>query len=262
MRGIVACEALYYLVERFAGDAPVRYVPAELHEFPVNVPLETDIADQVQAAVDELDGSGVDAIVVSYATTGGGLVGVRSRETPLVVSRQADCTSMVLPDGRNAFGENKATGTLYLTRGWIDCGVDSYKLYKAYRGEVDDLSERFDAAKRDHPSLRNAWSEGERFGRAATRSPSPATIDRFFHSIVRYYDTVALVDTGDFLDFHYDYAEAVTAFIERLRREHGDGRPVDLQTIEGVTERFQQLVAGDVTGSKAVDSYEPGEPIR
>lgn len=264
MRGIVACEALYPLVERFAGDDPVRYIPAELHEFPINVPLDTDIGDRVQAAVDELDGSGVDTIAVSYARAGGGLVGVRSRETPLLVSRRADCTSMVLPDSRNAYGENKATRTLYLTRGWIDCGVDSYKLYKAYRGELDEIRKRFETAKRDHPSLRVTWSEGERFSRAASRSRSPSTdtIDRFFHSIVRYYDTVALVDTGDFLDLHHEYAKAVTAFIERLRREYGSASQVGLQTVEGVTERFQQLVAGDVTGSDSVDRYGPDEPIR
>lgn len=261
MIGIVACEALYPLVERFASDAPVRYIAAELHEFPINVPLDDDITDRVQAAVDDLSGTGLDAIAVSYARAGDGLVGVSSSDTPLLVSRLADCTSTLLPDRPTAYGETKAPGTLYLTRGWIDCGIDSYKLYMAYNGEIEALRRRFEAARNDHPSLRVTWPDGERFARAVDRSrtPSPSSIDRFFHSVVRHYDTVALVDTDDLLDLHHEYAETVRDFIERLRREHGTEGDVELERIEGVTDRFRSLVTGE--GAEFVDRYDPGDPI-
>lgn len=263
MRGVVACEALYPLVERFAPEAPVRYVPAELHEFPINVPLDTAIADRVQAAVDDLEGGGPDRIVLSYARTGSGVTGVRSRQAQLVVSRLADCTSTVLPGGDNEYGENKDSGTLYLPRGWIDCGVDSFKLYAAYRGEMDRLVERFDKARTAHPTLRVTWQDGERFARAAARdrTPSPDAVDRFFHSVVQYYDTVALVDTGDLYDVHRDYAERVRDFIQRLRREFGSGRTVELVTLEGRTDRFESLLTADDPDPELAEIFEPGAAI-
>lgn len=254
MRGIVACEALYNLVERFCPDAAVRYVPAELHEFPVNVPLEGAIADRVQAAIDELDEldeQSLDAIVVSYATSGPGEWEL-SASTPLVVSDAADCVSTVLPERENEYGENKAPNTLYLTRGWIDCGVDCYKLYRAYRGDVDALVGDFEEAAARHSDLRYSWYRGDRFERAVDRlaAASEGIADEFFHSVVRYYDRVVLVDTGDLYEFHHDYAGHVRWFVERLRREYGDGGgggdvEVQLTVTDGQTYRFEALLAGE-----------------
>lgn len=263
MRGVVACEALYPLLERLGGEAPIRYIPAELHEFPLNVPVDTAIAERVQGAVDALDGLGLDAIVVTYATAGEGLVGVRSRDTPLAVWRLVDCTSAVLPGEGGTFGENKAQRTLYLPRGWIDCGVDSYKLYKAYRGETAELEALFEQAKKAHPSLRITWADGDRFERTTVRfgDVSPDTVDRFFHSVVRYYDTVALVDTDDFYDLHYEYASTVRDFIARLRKNHGSGRDVGLTTIEGQTDRVESLLTGDLSDTELVETYQPGAPV-
>lgn len=247
MRGIVACEALYHLVERFAPDAEVRYVPAELHEFPVNVPLEAAIADRVQAAIDDLDDPSLDRLVVSYATNDSVRAGLSAAHAPLVVSEAPDCTSMVLPDRETEYGEDKAPGTLYLTRGWIDCGVDSYKLYAAYRGEVDDLVTAFEEAADRHPDMRHSWRRGERFERAVDRG-GPAdrgTADAFFGSVVQYYERVALVDTGDLYEFHHEYADRVRGFVERLQRQRGDESGVELTHTAGDTARFEALLQGD-----------------
>jgi len=261
MRGVVACEALYPLVERFAPDAPVRYIPAELHEFPVNVPVDAAIGDRVQAAVDDLDDPGLEAIVLSYAASGDGLIGIATEHVPLLVSRAADCTSTVLPGDENEYGENKASGTLYLTRGWMDCGVDSYKLYTAYRGDTDELIDRFEAARYDHPSLRVTWPDGDRFHRAQQSHPtSSESLDRFFHSVVQYYDRVTVVDTGDLFPVHHDYAEAVRTFIERLRREFGTGERVDLSIVEGRTDRIETVLTGRIVESTVATLLDPGEP--
>mgnify|MGYP006286686977 CR=1 FL=1 len=260
MRGVVACEALYPLVERFVPEAPVRYIPAELHEFPVNVPVDGAIGDRVQAAVDDLDDPALEAIALSYSTTGAGLHGIRSQHVPLVVSRVDDCTAMVLPQKENTNGENKAAGTFYLTRGWMDCGVDSYKLYKAYRGEIDDLIDLFESARNADPILRVSWPDGDRFQRARQTTPaSPGTLDRFFHSVVQYYDRVTLVDTGDLHPVHHDYAEAVRSFIERLHREFGSGEGVELSRIDGRTDRIETLLTGGVEESTVATVLKPGE---
>lgn len=250
MRGIVACEALYHLVERFSPDAEVRYIPAELHEFPVNVPLEAAIGDRVQAAIDELDEPSRDVIVVSYAMTDAGRRQLTAQHVPLVVSEEADCTSTVLPTATGEYGENKETSTLYLTRGWIDCGVDSYKLYRAYRGDLDDLLSEFEAAADRYSDLQYTWHRGERFERAADRQV-PASSDpaeSFFRSVVAYFDCVALVDTGDLYEVHHEYAERVRRFVEDLRQS-GDSRgPVELTVVEGQTDRMAELLETRVSG--------------
>lgn len=243
MPGIVACEALYNLVERFAPDAPVRYVPAELHEFPVNVPLEEEIGRRVQAAIDELDGPGVETVVVSYAMADATREGLTTEHAALRVAADADCVSTVLPDRDGAYGENKAPHTWYLTRGWIDCGVDGYKLYRAYRGDLEALLGTFETAAADHPDLRVGWPDGDRFARAVDR-PTPVPdqrLDAFFGEIVGYYDRIVLVDTGDLLPIHHEYAERVREFVAGQRAPEAEA--VELAVTDAHTDRFEALLS-------------------
>lgn len=248
MPGVVACEALYNLVERVDLGGPVRYVPAELHEFPVNVPLTDAIHTRIQAAIDELDTPSRDTIVVSYAL-GDAATPLSTTHASLVVSPAPDCISTVLPEGTDTFGENKAPGTLYLTRGWIDCGVDSYKLYRAYREDLDGLLEAFATATARHADLRYTWHQGERFERALDRSaPASADLaDDFFRSVVEHYDRVVLVDTGDLYEFHHDYAEQCRRFVERLKQDSDRGGDVSLAVVDGETEPFRALLEGTTT---------------
>jgi len=247
MRAVVACEGLYNLVERFAPDAQVRYLPAELHEFPVNVPLEETIVQRVQTAIEALDGPATDAIVVSYGMAGADRATLSSRHAELVIAEPADCVSTVLPAEGGSYGERIAAGTLYLTRGWIDCGVDSYKLYRAYRDDVDELLEDFETAAADHRDMRVRWHRGDRFERAVERRsvPSKGTLDDFFRSVVQYFERVVLVDTGDLHEFHHEYAERVRGFVERLRPGTATEEGVDLTVIEGDTGGFRDLLHAD-----------------
>lgn len=244
MQGVVACEALYNLIERLAPAATIRYIPAELHEFPINVPLESDIHDRVQDAVSELVEAGCEPIVVSYAMDQETRTSLRSMDAEVVVSDEADCISTVLPQDYAQSGEKKAPRSLYLTRGWIDCGVDGYKLYRAYRDDLDDLLESFEEAAARHDDLRVSWHTGDRFNRAHTeqRGVSRELIDGFFYEIVKYYDRVVLVDTGDLYEFHHSYAEAVRAFISGLRQDQGDGEPITLTTIEAELSGIRSLL--------------------
>ncbi len=246
MQGVVACEALYNLIERMAPAATIRYIPAELHEFPVNVPVESDIRDRVHAAVTGLVDAGCDPIVVSYAMNPDTKRHLRSMDDAVVVSDAADCISTVLPEGSSHFGENKSPHSLYLTRGWIDCGVDGYKLYRAYRDDLDDLLHSFDEAAARHDDLRVTWHTGDRFNQARLNrlGTSDELVDRFFHEVVAYYDRVVLVDTGDLYAVHRNYAESVRSFIARLRQAEGDGDSVTLTTLETDMSGLRSLLEG------------------
>lgn len=267
--GVVACEELYSEVERLAPDAAVRYVPQELHEFPVNVPVEADIRSALQGAVDDLDGPDLERLVLVYANSGGGLAGVRTTHAPLVVSRVDDGVSLFTPETEpSAMGEAKAAGTYYLTRGLVDCGVDSYKLYRAYRNDLADLEARFERASAAHPDLRVTWGDGDRFAAAVERGRelAPELVERFFHDVLGYYERVRLLDTGALYDLHHEYAATVRAFVERLSAEHGDGHDVDLSVVDGDLALLSRLLTVDptdqtVADDEYVDVYDPGEPV-
>lgn len=262
--GVVACESLYSQIERLVPGATVRYVSPTRHEFPTNVPDDEAIAAHLQAHVDDLDDPSLDRIVVSYANSSDGLTGLRSTHAPLVVSRADDCTSALLAGPPGEWGERKAFGTYYLTRGWIDCAVDSYKLYRGYLGESEALRREFDRAADAHPDMRVTWAESDAFQRAIEKgqTASPGAVDRFFHEIVQYYETIALVDTGDLYECHHDYADRFRSFVERLARTHGDERSVKLDVVDGDDQFLRALLtADDHAQAERIDVYPPGAPV-
>jgi len=260
--GVVACETLYPDVESLVPDAEVRYVPQEYHEFPISVPRDAEIADRVQDCVDALDGPDRDRIVVLYARTSDGLEGVSSTHAPLVVSRVDDCISVFTRRlGTTTTGEAKERGSYYLTRGWIDCGVDCYKLYKAYLGEESDLLAEFERREDDR---RVTWNDGDRYRRAVERgrSTSERTVGRFFHRIVGHYERVVLLDTGHLGTFDHEYAETFRSFVERLKAERGDGESVELSAVEGDRSVLATILGEDAHESEFVDVYPPGTAVQ
>lgn len=239
MIGVVACEALYNEVARLRPNAAVRYVPQELHEFPVNVPHETDVQGRLQAAIDGLEGgekSELDRIVVLYANSSADVAALQSTRVPLVAAGIEDCVSALLDRSVSpTTGEAKARGVYYLTRGTIDCGIDGYKLHEAYRGELDPLLARFEAARESHPDLRVAWPDGELFRTVAERGRelSLELLGDVFYDLLGGFERVELVDTGDLYDIHREYAESFRSFIEQLSDAHGDGHEVEIALVDG-----------------------------
>ncbi|WP_327053952.1 DUF1638 domain-containing protein [Halomicrococcus gelatinilyticus] len=266
MIGVVACEALYNVIERHAPEATVRYVPPDRHEFPVNVPDETAVSRVLQRRIEAVDDPSLDRIVVAYADDGENLTGLRSGHAPLVVARSADCLSTFLPESGSGVGsERKEFGTYYLSRGWIDCAVDSYKLHCAYVGGERDLVDRFGRAESSHDDLRFTWNEGKLYERAldAQERVTGDQVGRFVHRIVQYYDTVTLLDTGDLYPLHHEYAERFRAFLERLSRDHGDGHEVELTVTDADDAALGALLSSDPdeVESGRGERYPPGTPV-
>lgn len=285
--GVVACSTLYPEVQARRPEADVRYVPQEYHEFPVSDPLDDEIRGRVGAAVDDLDTPDRNRIVLLYATTSDGLVGVRTEHATLVVSTAGDCITTFLgggdapapddddapapgdghapsPDDGDApapnDGDAKTFGTYYLTRGWVDAAVDAYKLYRAYRGEERDLVDWFERAGGDRWVT---WADGERYRQAVEqgREMDAGTVDRFFHEVVQYYDRVVLLDTGHLHEFDREYADRFRGFVEDLRGEHGDGGSVALEVVDADPTVLEELLGDEPAVSTFADVYEPGNPV-
>ncbi|MEA5385741.1 hypothetical protein VB773_06445 [Haloarculaceae archaeon H-GB2-1] len=183
-----------------------------------------------------------------------------------MVSKADDCISSFIYRTEDwSMGEPKEFGTYYLSRGWIDCGVDSYKLWTAYRGEDDDLRDRFEAAADEHPDMRVTWADGGLFATALEkRDLDGEQAGRFFHKVLEYFRRVKLVDNDNLHDFHHEYAESFRAFVERLSAAHGDGHEVTLDVIDGDLHLLRTLLTTSVDGepdSEFVEVYEPGIPV-
>lgn len=241
--GVIACSALYPDIERFAPVADIHYVPQELHEFPANVPDEHAIRSAIQSAIDSLDTAERDRIYLYYANSSS-LGPFTTAHASIIHAPVIDCIDVLLDrpiDERT--GETKTPETYYHSRGTIDSGVDAYKLYTAYTGEVDELIEWFHRARALNPDLRITWPEGERFKETAERGRlRPATgIDQVFSEIVGGFNRVCLIDTGSLTEFHLEYANRFCRFLESLPDGRDESRSVALTHIDGDISLFEAL---------------------
>lgn len=263
MRGIIACETLYAEIEQLAPDAAVRYLPHDLHEFPLNVPDEREMGTYLADAIASLESAGVSSITVLFAGLDG-LPGIRTESVPLVVSLVEDCVSTFrYRDSVGDTGEVKAPGVYYLTRGHIDRAVDGHKLYMAYRDNTDELLARFASAAEDHPDLRTDWAESRLYRDARERGGgmTAEAVDRFFASMFGYYDTVELLDIGLLYDLHRWYGTRFQAFLSDVAHEGHE--TAEFRITEGDLGLLETLITGGgiPEPSPHIAVFEAGEPV-
>ena len=260
MNGIVACETLYSDLPRIDPDAEIRYVPQWYHEFPIHTPESATAHELLQERIDALEAQGVDRVTVLYHDPDA-LEGLRTETVPLHVYRGGDCIEIHLSNPPTGPGEERKNGgTYYLTRGWIDVGVDSYKVYHAYAGRLDELAERFDEAERADSEMRTSWLDSEKIERAAARAESmrtdPAALLR---TVMDAYRHVVLIDTGRLTPFHHEYAASFRDFLAEVIPEEGP-REVDLTVIDGDLERLRTILETPESAS-GVLTLSPGTPV-
>lgn len=260
MNGIVACETLYPELPRVAPDAEVVYVPQWFHEFPIHTPESERAHESLQDGIDTLEEQGVDQVTVIYQDSDA-LEGLQTEMVPLSVYQGRDCIEMYLDDNPTGpGGERKEAGTYYLTRGWIDVAVDSYKVFRAYAGELEALRNRFDEAEQSTPGMRVSWPESEKVQQAATRSGSmrtdPAAILR---TVMDAFRNVVLIDTGQLTQFHHEYAEWVREFFAEDIPED-EPRDVSLTVVEGTLDHLEAILTEPESVS-ALLTLDPGTPI-
>jgi len=116
----IGCEVLYREACKLTAQCPHRvdlqFLRKGLHD------LQTpDMLAKLQAAVDQADADGYDAILLGYARCNDGTVGLAARGTPLVIPRAHDCITLFF-GSRRAFKEyfDAHPGTYYMTSGWAE----------------------------------------------------------------------------------------------------------------------------------------------
>ena len=121
---LISCEILFREMCSLAARSPhqidVEFLPKGLHDI-----AGAGMCEQLQAAVDNTDGSYYDAIALGYALCGMGLAGLTARSIPVVFPRGHDCITLFF-GSRKRYQEyfQGNPGVYFKTTGWVERGTD------------------------------------------------------------------------------------------------------------------------------------------
>ena len=112
----VFCREIAAVARRSPNAVDISILPMGLHEMPC-----TMMCDHLQKAVDEVDDSRYDAIGMAYGFCNHGIVGLQSRNLPVVIPRTHDCISLLLGD-RGTYQDqmDRCPGTYFRSSGWLE----------------------------------------------------------------------------------------------------------------------------------------------
>jgi len=116
---IVACHVLWREIAYYSSLLPHVYdyffLEQGLHDVP------QCLGERLQKKIDEVDGSGYDAILIGYGLCSNGTLNITSKYTPLIFLKAHDCITFFL-GSRNRYRKlfNQFPGMYWFTPGWIE----------------------------------------------------------------------------------------------------------------------------------------------
>ncbi len=153
---LIACEILYreisFLVSRSVNTIDIAFLTKGLHDVG-----RTRMTARLIEAVEAVDESRYDAILLGYALCNGGVVGLKAKSIPIVVPRAHDCITLFLGDRakyRDYFFANP--GTYFKTTGWIERGDG---LVQSGPGSGNDAAPGFPEKNRTYEQLVAQYGE-------------------------------------------------------------------------------------------------------
>jgi hypothetical protein len=125
---LIACEILYReicsVVARSVNQVDVEFLPKGLHDVG-----QAAMFARLKQALDAVDETAYDAVVMGYALCSNGLVGLTARTVPLVVPRAHDCITLFLGSKERYLDYfHSHPGVYYKTTGWIERGSGMVQL--------------------------------------------------------------------------------------------------------------------------------------
>lgn len=147
---MIACKVmareLYYSAFQSPAFVDIQLLEQQLHNVPDN------LRQTLQEAIDSVEESNekYDAIILGYGLCSNGIMGIKSRKTPLVIPRMHDCISLFLgsKDTYRSLFDSASGGVYWYTPGWLETclmpGPDRNEaLFKHYSELYDEDNAEF-----------------------------------------------------------------------------------------------------------------------
>ena len=140
---VIACKVMmremYGLAAQNENEIDILWIKQALHNTP------DLLREQVQKAIDmtELEDEGYDAIILGYCLCSNGIVGLRSKEIPIVVPRGHDCITMLLGSKeryREIFDSHDG-GIYWYSPGWIEQSLQPGR--ERYEKAIMEYTEKY-----------------------------------------------------------------------------------------------------------------------
>lgn len=140
---LISCEVFYremcWAVARSSCRVDLQFLPQGLHDIGSG-----GMNARLQEAVDRVDSSRYEAVLLGYALCGNGLAGLAARGVPLVLPRAHDCITLFL-GGKDRYLDyfNEHPGTYFKTTGWIERAGTSQSLPWSAGLRLEDLLRKY-----------------------------------------------------------------------------------------------------------------------
>ena len=141
---LISCEVFFRemcaTVARSPNQVDVEFLPKGLHDIG-----QVGMSARMQAAVDKVDESMYDAIILGYGLCNNGLAGLTARGIPLVLPRGHDCITMFLGSKERYLDYfNNHPGVYFKTSGWIERGEATGELSQMSIQRMAGLDKSYD----------------------------------------------------------------------------------------------------------------------
>jgi hypothetical protein len=119
---LITCEIFYREMCALVASSPrqvdLEFLPKGLHD--IGNPA---MVTRLQEAVDRVDASEYEAVLLGYALCNNGIVGLEARSIPLVVPRAHDCITLFLGSSERYLEYfDRNPGVYFQTSGWLERG--------------------------------------------------------------------------------------------------------------------------------------------
>jgi len=158
---LISCEIFYRelctAVARSPHMVDAEFLPKGLHDIGT-----AGMRERIQTAVDRIDASMYDAILIGYGLCNNGIVGLSSRDKKLVLPRAHDCITLFLGSKErylDYFQNNP--GVYFQTTGWIERGAANGELTQLTVGQKLKMNQTFEqlVAKYGEENAQYLWEQ-------------------------------------------------------------------------------------------------------
>lgn len=141
---LISCEVFFRemcaTVARSPNQVDVEFLPKGLHDIG-----QAGMSARMQQAVDKVDETQYEAIILGYGLCNNGLAGLTARGIPLVLPRGHDCITMFLGSKERYLDYfNNHPGVYFKTSGWIERGEATGELSQMSIQRMAGLDKSYD----------------------------------------------------------------------------------------------------------------------